>query len=115
MGKSWEFVLTEVVPYCRTTRASTWTPRYKRYSAWKALVRAIANTASVPSDLARGSRYLVKSVLGWRKGARADLDNAAVKNILDALWAQDRRVMEIQAKAYENCGMDEIRVVVEEL
>ena len=114
MGKSWSFSIPEIVPYVRTTQKSTWTPRYKRYSAWKSLVRAIANTASVPSDLGE-SAYLVRSVVAWKRRCRADLDNAGVKNILDALWSQDRRVMEIQARAYENVGMDEIRVTVEEL
>lgn len=115
MGKSWTFTLTEIVPYVRTTRNSTWTKRYQKYSAWKGMARCVANAVGVPSELLDPARYSVSCVVVWRKKPRADIDNAGVKNILDALWTQDRRVMEVHAKAIENAGIDEIKVTVEEL
>jgi lambda repressor-like predicted transcriptional regulator len=102
-------------PYVRTTQRGKWSPRYQKYTSWKTGIRLIANIAGVPSELQRGSNYRVSVVLAWKRGARADIDNAGIKNVLDALWSQDRRVIAVCVRVIEFHGMDELKVTVEEL
>ena len=111
----WRLAYPEIVPYVRTTQRQKWVdPRYKRYAAWKKAFRLAANVEQFPDELDRDGKYAVTLVLSWTKRARCDLDNA-VKGALDALFAQDRRVVSIIANAIENQSFDGIALQLERL
>lgn len=113
--KTWEFTLSEIVPYVRTTQRQKWCdPRYKRYASWKGNVRDVADRAMVPDTLSGNQHYVIGVTVFWKKKARADLDNC-VKGVMDACWSQDRRVKMIQASYEENYGSDSIHVRVAEI
>ena len=102
MVRQWTFRLDWIVPYVRTTQRQKFVDkRYKRYAEWKAFCRMAASAKGVPEALDKRERYEVHVAVYWRGSARADLDNC-VKGLLDALWAQDRRVLKLTAEAIEH-------------
>jgi hypothetical protein len=109
----WSFEVTEQLQgYVRTTQKQKWVdPRYKRYLGWKGLIRLLANVAGVPDELPRDSRAVVSCAVTWNRKARLDGDNF-LKGILDSLWRQDRRVMELHYAAFEGAGKERAVITV---
>jgi Holliday junction resolvase RusA-like endonuclease len=100
-----------LVGYVRTTQRAKWVdPAYKRYQAFKATVRLLANAAGVPECIDASASVWVH--VHWVKRARCDLDNA-IKAILDSLWKNDRRVQYINAGSYEGKVEEKAFVEVE--
>lgn len=91
-----------IQPYVRTTQRQKFVdPRYHKYAAWKRTLRIEANVAGFPRELKSDRRYRLSLDVYWRGKARADLDNL-VKAVLDGLFDQDRRVLVIDAGAWEH-------------
>lgn len=98
----------------RTTQRQKFVdPRYHKYSRFKKLIRLIANQYDIPKQLDSEDMAEVSLIVSWKRRQRADLDNI-VKSVLDALWANDRRVLRLSASAVENTGKDEsVTIAVE--
>ena len=104
------YVKGPLVGAVRTTRRQMWVdPRYKRYEAFKREIRLLANTVGVPDELTGYAS--VNIFVEWKRKARVDLDNLA-KSALDALWTQDRKVNKLYCDAFENTGVEQMRVCV---
>jgi hypothetical protein len=100
-----------IVAAVRTTFRQKWVdPRYKRYAAWKRDLRIIADARGWPSTLDPKGGYSISVMVYWKRKARSDLDNAGIKNVLDGLFHQDRRVMDIHAKALEHTGTERLSI-----
>lgn len=98
--------------YVRTTQRQKWVdPRYKRYLGWKGLVRLFATAQGIPDSLTQDCRATVSAAVMWNRKARLDGDNF-IKGILDSLWPQDRRVMELHYTAFEHTGAERASVTV---
>lgn len=105
---------TPLIGAVRTTQRQKFVdPRYKVYQAWKSAFRYHANLELIPKILRADSRYTVEIDMKWRKRARSDGDNL-IKAVLDALWKQDRRVLDIRFHAEENTGGESMRVSISE-
>lgn len=114
MKREWTFTVEAVQPYVRTTqRAKFCDPRYRKYRAWKEVVRAKANLAHVPPTLRSDRTYSVHIDVYFKGKRRSDIDNH-LKSCLDALWKDDKRVTRVSAEAYERCDNDRMVVHVEE-
>jgi len=98
--------------YVRTTQRQKWVdPRYKRYVDWKRAVRLFANLAGIPESLPADSRAVLSIAVTWKRKARLDGDNF-LKGILDSLWSQDRRVMELHYMSFEGAEAERASVSV---
>jgi hypothetical protein len=112
----WQFTFPDIVPYVRTTQRQKFVdPRYQRYAEWKKSIRLVANTAGVPAELDKENIYGVQVIVKWKNKARADLDNAGIKNVLDALWPQDRSIVAIVATTKLEHGSDELDISISKL
>jgi Holliday junction resolvase RusA-like endonuclease len=99
-------------PYVRTTQRQKWVDlRYRRYVEWKKAVRLIANLSGLPETLPPDSRAVVSVAVMWKRRARMDGDNF-IKGILDSLWKQDRRVLELHYTAFEGAKAERASVSV---
>jgi Holliday junction resolvase RusA-like endonuclease len=99
----------------RTTQRAKWVSKpYQRYRAFKDRVRLLATVAGVPPSLDPKDGVKVRLHASWRLRQRIDLDNV-IKAILDSLWLNDRRVVEIQATSAEHTGKETVQVWVEHL
>jgi Holliday junction resolvase RusA-like endonuclease len=103
MSNTWKpLVIPSIQPYVRTTQRQKFCdPRYKKYAAWKSMVRVLANVAGWPQDLERDGRYKLSIRASWKGRARCDLSNI-IKAVEDACFKQDRRVLWIVAYAEED-------------
>lgn len=98
--------------YVRTTQRQKWIdPRYKRYVEWKKAVRLLANLTGIPEELPRDSRAILSVSVMWKNRARLDGDNF-IKGILDSLWPQDRRVLELHYIGLEGTDAERASVTV---
>ena len=114
MKREWMFAVEAICPYVRTTqRAKFCDPRYKKYRAWKELVRACANVAGVPSELRGDCNYSVHVHIYCKGKRRGDVDNY-LKAALDALWKEDRRVMRVSAEGYQQHFRDRMIIEIKE-
>ncbi len=82
-----------------------------KYKAYKNRVRLLANQAGVPDDLGENDSAGVSIKVFWKKRARIDVENV-LKAIVDAMWKRDRRVLFVDASAYENQKSEEAHVFV---
>ena len=99
-----------IVPYVRTTQRQKWVdPRYKRYAAWKSSVRLLATIARWPEELDRKKDYEIAVKVYWKARARADIDNCC-KAAMDALFKQDRRILQLTAESVEYTGEEHLRL-----
>ena len=97
----------------RTTQRAKWVdPAYARYRAFKTTIRLYANQAGIPIALRSDQSACVRLSVNWVGRQRCDLDNV-LKGLLDALWANDRRVTEIVGTTRENTGDESISIEVE--
>lgn len=97
----------------RTTQRQKFVdPRYHKYARFKTLVRLLANQHDIPHSIRPTESFAVGIWVSWVKRQRVDLDNV-VKSVLDALWANDRRVLCIQAESSEQTGQESAIIQVE--
>ncbi len=104
-----------IVPYVRTTQKQKFVdPRYRKYHQWKAAFRLWANIQGFPEELDLEKSYHL-DVRIWIKGrTRSDLDNN-FKAIADALFKQDRRIIDIRASIVEKSDKEAVEVTLREL
>ena len=96
----------------RTTQRQKWVdPRYKKYKAYKILVRSLADQKGVPDTLDKDSSCAVDITAHWIKKQRCDGDNV-IKGILDAIFKNDKRVLYINYRAIENTGKETANVKI---
>ena len=95
----------------RTTQRQKRFAPYRRYAQWKCGVRLRANVAGIPPTLKKSNVAGVGIEASWERVQRIDADNV-IKAVLDSLWAQDRRVLDIRYHAVENTGGEEAVVTV---
>ncbi len=114
-GHNWLiYAPTPLIGAVRTTQRQKWVdPRWKAYQGWKTAFRLHANREGIPKELRKDSRYSVDILIHWRKRARCDADNL-IKAALDALFEQDRRVLDIRCHTDENTGGESMRVSISE-
>ena len=106
MTRDWTFTFSDPMGAVRTTQRAKWVdPRYKRYAAYKARLRLLANSNGVPSALDPKGSYSLRVNAWWKGKATCDLDNL-IKGAMDALWKNDRRVVEIAAISHEGQLID---------
>jgi len=83
-----------------------------RYKAYKRLIRLTANVCGVPDTLSTNSRVTVIVNIFWKRRAR--IDNKNVRGAIeDALWTQDRRILEGYDVAHEHNGIEYATVAVQ--
>lgn len=110
MNKTWTFTVDE--PICGfIVHARPWTDKAKRYTAYKARVRLLANVAGVPEEIPANHRAIVSIAVAWKKRARIDLSNI-LKAIEDGLWAKDRGIGEVHAVKFQHAGVERVSVTV---
>lgn len=93
-------------------RASVAAAHAPEYSAFKAKVRWLANSARVPHAIFPGDDVRVRVVIFWNKAARIDGKNVYAA-IEDGLFKQDRGMASGSWVRFENIGREEARVLVE--
>ena len=109
----WQFEIEgPLVAAVRTTSRQKWVcPRWKKYVAFKERVRLIASSKGIPEVLEKNDEVRVEIDVRWRLRARADGDNI-IKGIIDAIFFQDRRVLDILYGSQEHEGCEGATVKV---
>jgi Holliday junction resolvase RusA-like endonuclease len=112
--RTWGFTLeAPLIGYVRTTQRQKWVdPRYKRYAMWKKMIRLIGNTKGIPDKLTPADSVSVQVEVYWKKKATHDIDNV-LKGVLDSLWSNDRRVVNVHAFCWENTGKEHANIKIE--
>jgi hypothetical protein len=83
-------------------------PKYKRF---KEMIRLVANTKGVPSEITPGTRVGIIVDIYWKKKARIDGSNI-FKAVEDAIFSQDRGLGFGSWSMTENAGGEFIEVTV---
>lgn len=110
---TWQLVIPGPIRgYVRTTARQKYKdPRYKRYTSWKNFVRLSANLKGFPGRLDPDLAYSIRLTIWYPGRALPDIDNV-LKGVLDALFAQDNRVLKVEAEGWEHTK-SEPKIVVE--
>ena len=103
-----------MVPCVRTTQKQKFVdPRYQKYHRWKQEFRLWANTQGFPEDLDLKMSYAIDITIRLKGRTRYDLDNA-IKGVLDSLFKQDRRIIQIEARILERDEKESVEVLLRE-
>lgn len=104
-----------MVPCVRTTQKQKFVdPRYQKYHQWKRSFRLWANTQGFPEDLDLAKSYHIDITIRLKGRTRYDLDNA-IKGVLDSLFKQDRRIIQIEARILERDSVESVEVLLREV
>lgn len=113
-GKYKMFWEGPMVPYVRTTQKQKWCDeRWKKYAAFKAEFRLVADVQNFPSDLDASLDYSILIHIWFTGSRRADVDNLG-KSLLDSAFQQDKRIAEMHVVAHEYAGVDRVEVELSE-
>lgn len=113
--KSYEFTIdAPLMGAVRTTQKQKFIdPRYAKYSQYKNRVRFLGNAAGIPPEIHSDQSIGIFILATWKNAQRIDADNV-IKGILDALWSNDRRVVNITYRG-EEFGLIEAAFVTVEV
>lgn len=109
-GEGFHFIIREpLVGF--PVKAAPWTKTAKRYVAFKARVRLLANVAGVPSEIPPEKAVVLCIAVSWKMRARIDGSNL-IKAIEDGLFKKDRGVEKVVIDRFEHQGAEEASVIV---